>query len=219
MPGVSHGIAFQAKILLLSIALLQTAFTSTEKGFCLSFKAARAGGALCLDEDGLRAQRARNPGQARLSSLEGCTVSKSACHNGQSAALLSDSGLVMYFSTLPAPSSSVPCILTILTHLQPGATPPDSRELPQCQPGGLYAREDGGGAATSKTHSSLMMTRTPSFSSNETSIYAVSAQSYIYVFCFPTTLHKPPRNPTQCKVSCRFYEPKPTHLTPMIIRF
>ena len=78
LPGVSHGIAFQAKILLLSIALLQTTFTSTEKGFCLSFKAARAGGALCLDEDGLRAQRARNPGQARLSSLEGCTPAKVA---------------------------------------------------------------------------------------------------------------------------------------------
>ena len=39
-------------------------------------------------------------------------------HNSQSAALLSDSGLVMYFSTLPAPSSSAPCILAILTHLQ-----------------------------------------------------------------------------------------------------
>ena len=37
------------------------------------------------------------------------------CHNSQSASLLSDSGLVMYFSTLPAPSSSAPCILTILT--------------------------------------------------------------------------------------------------------
>ena len=56
-------------------------------------------------------------------SLEGYTVSKSACYNGQSAALLSDSGLVMYFSTLPAPSSSAPCILTILTHLHPQATP------------------------------------------------------------------------------------------------
>ena len=60
-------------------------------------------------------------------SLEGYTVSKSACYNGQSAALLSDSGLVMYFSTLPAPSSSAPCILTILTHLNPRATPGDSR--------------------------------------------------------------------------------------------
>ena len=40
------------------------------------------------------------------------------CHNSQSAALLSSSGLVMYFSTLPAPSSSAPCILTILTHLR-----------------------------------------------------------------------------------------------------
>ena len=176
MPGVSHGIAFQAKILLLSIALLQTAFTSTEKGFCLSFKAARAGGALCLDEDGLRAQRARNPGQARLSSLEGCTVS----NRGQR---------------------------------------PRIAKPPQYQPGRLYAREDGGGAATSKTHSSLMMTRTPSFSSNETSIYAVSAQSYIYIFCPFPSLHTPPRNPTQCKVSCRFYEPNPTHLSPMIIRF
>ena len=44
--------------------------------------------------------------------------SKTVCHNGQSAALLSSSGLVMYFSTLPAPSSSAPCILTILTHLR-----------------------------------------------------------------------------------------------------
>ena len=42
---------------------------------------------------------------------------KAVCHNSQSAALLSSSGLVMYFSTLPAPSSSAPCILTILTHL------------------------------------------------------------------------------------------------------
>ena len=40
------------------------------------------------------------------------------CHNSQSATLLSDSGLVMYFSTLPAPSSSAPCILAILTHLR-----------------------------------------------------------------------------------------------------
>ena len=67
-----------------------------------------------------------------------------ACHNRQSAAWLSDSGLVIYFSTLPVPSSSVPCILTILTHLKPGATPPDSMESSQYQPGGLYAREDGG---------------------------------------------------------------------------
>ena len=44
--------------------------------------------------------------------------SKTVCHNGQSAALLSSAGLVMYFSTLPAPSSSAPCILTILTHLR-----------------------------------------------------------------------------------------------------
>ena len=43
---------------------------------------------------------------------------RTVCHNGQSAALLSSSGLVMYFSTLPAPSSSAPCILTILTHLR-----------------------------------------------------------------------------------------------------
>ena len=86
----------------------------------------------------------RDKERKRLSSLKVCTVSKSACHNGQSAALLSDSGLVMYFSTLPAPSSSVPCILTILTHLKPGATPSDSMESSQYQPGGLYAREDGG---------------------------------------------------------------------------
>ena len=86
----------------------------------------------------------RDKESKRLSSLKVCTVSKSACHNGQSAALLSDSGLVMYFSTLPAPSSSVPCILTILTHLKPRATPPDSMESSQYQPGGLYAREDGG---------------------------------------------------------------------------
>ena len=33
------------------------------------------------------------------------------CHNSQSASWQSDSGLVMYFSTLPTPSSSVPCIL------------------------------------------------------------------------------------------------------------
>ena len=44
------------------------------------------------------------------------------CHNSQSASLLSDSGLVMYFSTLPAPSSSAPCILAILTHLQGGVS-------------------------------------------------------------------------------------------------
>ena len=43
---------------------------------------------------------------------------RTVCHNGQSAALLSSSGLVMYFSTLPAPSSSAPCILTILPHLR-----------------------------------------------------------------------------------------------------
>ena len=43
---------------------------------------------------------------------------QTVCHNAQSAALLSSSGLVMYFSTLPAPSSSAPCILTILTHLR-----------------------------------------------------------------------------------------------------
>ena len=91
-------------------------------------------------------KRRRDKERKRLSSLKVCTVSKSACHNGQSAALLSDSGLVMYFSTLPAPSSSVPCILTILTHLKPRATPPDSMESNQNQPGGLYAREDGGGS-------------------------------------------------------------------------
>ena len=66
---------------------------------------------------------ALSPVQQKYLSQEGYTVSKSACYNGQSAALLSDSGLVMYFSTLPAPSSSVPCILTILTHLHPQATP------------------------------------------------------------------------------------------------
>ena len=37
------------------------------------------------------------------------------CHNSQSASWQSDSGLVMYFSTLPAPSSSAPGILTILS--------------------------------------------------------------------------------------------------------
>ena len=67
------------------------------------------------------------PVQQKYLSQEGYTVSKSACRNGQSAALLSDSGLVMYFSTLPAPSSSAPCILTILTRLKPRATPGDSR--------------------------------------------------------------------------------------------
>ena len=46
------------------------------------------------------------------------SLKMTVCHNGQSAALLSSSGLVMYFSTLPAPSSSAPCILTILTHLR-----------------------------------------------------------------------------------------------------
>ena len=48
----------------------------------------------------------------------GAPRGKAVCHNSQSAALLSDSGLVMYFSTLPAPSSSAPCILAILTHLR-----------------------------------------------------------------------------------------------------
>ena len=67
------------------------------------------------------------PVQQKYLSQEGYTVSKSACRNGQSASLLSDSGLVMYFSTLPAPSSSAPCILTILTRLKPRATPGDSR--------------------------------------------------------------------------------------------
>ena len=70
---------------------------------------------------------ALSPMQQKYLSQEGYTVSKSACHNGQSAALLSDSGLVMYFSTLPAPSSSAPYILTILTRLNPRATPGDSR--------------------------------------------------------------------------------------------
>ena len=45
-------------------------------------------------------------------------VALTVCHNSQSASLLSDSVLVMYFSTLPAPSSSAPCILAILTHLR-----------------------------------------------------------------------------------------------------
>ena len=70
---------------------------------------------------------ALSPVQQKYLSQEGYTVSKSACRNGQSASLLSDSGLVMYFSTLPAPSSSAPCILTILTRLKPRATPGDSR--------------------------------------------------------------------------------------------
>ncbi|MGM9693953.1 MAG: hypothetical protein ACI3YC_02980, partial [Alloprevotella sp.] len=35
----------------------------------------------------------------------------------------SDPGLVMYFSTLPAPSSSAPCILTILTRRRSTPTP------------------------------------------------------------------------------------------------
>ena len=65
---------------------------------------------------------ALSPVQQRYLSQEGYTVSQSACHNGQSVALLSDSGLVMYFSTLPAPSSSAPCILAILTHLQGGVS-------------------------------------------------------------------------------------------------
>ena len=47
------------------------------------------------------------------------------------------SGLVMYFSTLPAPSASAPCILAILTHLRvrvkicilthPHENPPEGR--------------------------------------------------------------------------------------------
>ena len=69
----------------------------------------------------------KTKGKQDYLSQEGDTVSKSACHNGQSAALLSDSGLVMYFSTLPAPSSSAPCNLTILTRLKSRATPGDSR--------------------------------------------------------------------------------------------
>ena len=66
---------------------------------------------------------ALSPMQQKYFSLEGYTVSKSACHNGQSAALLSDSGLVMYFSTLPASSSSASYILTILTRLNPRQRP------------------------------------------------------------------------------------------------
>ena len=66
---------------------------------------------------------ALSPMQQKYLSQEGYTVSKSACHNGQSAALLSDSGLVMYFSTLPASSSSAPYILTILTRLNPRQRP------------------------------------------------------------------------------------------------
>ena len=57
----------------------------------------------------------RNAG-ALIIIVQDCPMT--VCHNGQSAALLSSSGLVMYFSTLPAPSSSAPCILTILTHLR-----------------------------------------------------------------------------------------------------
>ena len=44
------------------------------------------------------------------------------CHNSQSATLLSDSDLVMYFSTLPAPSSSAPCILALPPHLRGGVS-------------------------------------------------------------------------------------------------
>ena len=40
----------------------------------------------------------------------------------------------------------------------------------------------------------------------------ISAQSYIYIFCFTTTLHTPPRNPTQWRVLCRILRPNPTHL-------
>ena len=71
---------------------------------------------------------ALSPVQQKYLSQEGYTVSKSACRNGQSASLLSDSGLVMYFSTLPAPSSSAPYILTILTRLNLWATPGDSMQ-------------------------------------------------------------------------------------------
>ncbi len=87
---------------------------------------------------------ALSPMQQKYLSQEGYTVSQSACHNGQSAALLSDSGLVMYFSTLPAPSSSAPYILTILTRLNPWATPGDSRRqgkisLEGCTPAKMAA--------------------------------------------------------------------------------
>ena len=147
---------------------MQQKYLSLE-GFTVSIPGQRPGIADSKERLAWRAIRPRRwrreprlaghpPVQQKYLSQEGYTVSKSACRNGQSAALLSDSGLVMYFSTLPAPSSSAPCILTILTHLQPGATPPDSRELPQCQPGGLYAREDGGGSRRAKAHSALMRT-------------------------------------------------------------
>ena len=32
------------------------------------------------------------------------------------------------------------------------------------------------------------------------------------------TLHTPPRNPAQCRFSCRIFRPNPTHLTPLIIK-
>ena len=32
------------------------------------------------------------------------------------------------------------------------------------------------------------------------------------------TLHAPPRNPTLCRLLCRFYRPNPTHPTPLIIK-
>ena len=40
-------------------------------------------------------------------------------------------------------------------------------------------------------------------------------------FPFPSflSLHAPPRNPAQCRVSCRFFRPNPTHLTHLIIKF
>ena len=46
----------------------------------------------------------------------------------------------------------------------------------------------------------------------ETAFLHIPTQSYIYTFCFTTTLHTPPRNPTQWRVLCRILRPNPTHL-------
>ena len=97
------------------------------------------------DKESKRQKDEKTKGKQDYLSQEGYTVSKSACHNGQSAALLSDSGLVMYFSTLPAPSSSAPCNLAILTRLKSRATPGDSRlqgkiSLEGCTPAKMAAR-------------------------------------------------------------------------------
>ena len=46
----------------------------------------------------------------------------------------------------------------------------------------------------------------------KTAFLHISAQSYIYIFCFTTTLHTPPRNPTRWRVLCRIYRPNHTHL-------